>query len=59
MSLEQARSARILFWSVFILDRCWSFGIGLPFAISEEDIDIPLPEPVGLLSTAICIWPFY
>jgi hypothetical protein len=55
MQLEQAQSARLLFWSVFILDRCWSFGTGLPFAISEEEIDIPVPEPVGFLSIAMCI----
>ncbi|KAH8704226.1 fungal-specific transcription factor domain-containing protein [Talaromyces proteolyticus] len=45
MSPEDADSARILFWSIFTLDRRWSFGTGLPFAIQEEDIDSSLPEP--------------
>jgi hypothetical protein len=41
-----SRAALVLFWSVFALDRRWSFGTGLPFSIQEEDIDISLPEPV-------------
>ncbi|KAK5995172.1 putative transcriptional regulatory protein [Cladobotryum mycophilum] len=45
MSNEDSSSARILFWSVFALDRRWSFGAGLPFTIQEEDIDPMLPEP--------------
>ncbi|KAL9600233.1 MAG: hypothetical protein Q9179_003275 [Wetmoreana sp. 5 TL-2023] len=36
-----------LFWSIFVLDRRWSFGTGLPFAIQDEDIDPLLPEPDG------------
>lgn len=35
-----------LFWSIFVLDRRWSFGTGLPFAIQDADIDPHLPEPV-------------
>ncbi|KAL8849644.1 MAG: hypothetical protein Q9221_005411 [Calogaya cf. arnoldii] len=34
-----------LFWSIFVLDRRWSFGTGLPFAIQDGDIDPSLPEP--------------
>ncbi|KAG5297636.1 fungal specific transcription factor domain-containing protein [Histoplasma ohiense] len=34
-----------LFWSVYSLDRRWSFGMGLPFIIQDEDIDASLPEP--------------
>ncbi|KAI4284984.1 MAG: hypothetical protein L6R38_000999 [Xanthoria sp. 2 TBL-2021] len=34
-----------LFWSIFVLDRRWSFGTGLPFAIQDADIDPSLPEP--------------
>ncbi|KAI4214508.1 MAG: hypothetical protein LQ351_002925 [Letrouitia transgressa] len=34
-----------LFWSIFVLDRRWSFGTGLPFAIQDADIDPHLPEP--------------
>ncbi|KAK2788951.1 hypothetical protein FQN52_006484 [Onygenales sp. PD_12] len=33
------------FWSVYCLDRRWSFGMGLPFVIQDEDIDSSLPEP--------------
>ena len=35
-----------LFWSIYILDRRWSFGTGMPFAIQDADIDPLLPEPV-------------
>lgn len=38
-----------LFWSVYSLDRRWSFGMGLPFIIQDEDIDASLPEPVSSL----------
>ncbi|OAX82889.1 hypothetical protein ACJ72_02757 [Emergomyces africanus] len=34
-----------LFWSVYSLDRRWSFGMGLPFSLQDEDIDLSLPEP--------------
>ncbi|KAL8915764.1 MAG: hypothetical protein Q9172_006688 [Xanthocarpia lactea] len=36
-----------LFWSIFVLDRRWSFGTGLPFAIQDADIDPSLPETDG------------
>lgn len=35
-----------LFWSIYVLDRRWSFGTGMPFAIQDSDIDPSLPEPV-------------
>lgn len=31
-----------------MLDRRWSFGTGLPFAIQDADIDPLLPEPVRI-----------
>lgn len=34
------------FWSVYVLDRRWSFGTGLPFVLQDADIDPNLPEPV-------------
>lgn len=34
-----------LFWCIYVLDRKWSFGTGLPFAIQDSDIDTNLPEP--------------
>lgn len=36
-----------VFWSVYILDRRWSLGTGLPFGIQDEDIDPNLPGPVS------------
>ncbi|KAI9801953.1 MAG: hypothetical protein M1825_003008 [Sarcosagium campestre] len=34
-----------LFWSIFCLDRRWSFGTGMPFALQDADIDPLLPKP--------------
>ncbi|PYH81322.1 fungal-specific transcription factor domain protein [Aspergillus uvarum CBS 121591] len=34
-----------LFWCIYVLDRKWSFGTGLPFAIQDADMDTNLPEP--------------
>ncbi|EKD16060.1 putative fungal specific transcription factor [Drepanopeziza brunnea f. sp. 'multigermtubi' MB_m1] len=43
---EQERSEAIrLFWSIYVLDRRWSFGTGMPFALQDADIDPNLPEP--------------
>ncbi|KAL8814952.1 MAG: hypothetical protein Q9223_005870 [Gallowayella weberi] len=44
---EERAWALKLFWSIFVLDRRWSFGTGLPFAIQDADIDPLLPEPDG------------
>ena len=45
---EEERSRVIrLFWSIFVLDRRWSFGTGMPFALQDADIDPGLPEPVS------------
>jgi hypothetical protein len=38
--------ATILFWSIYVLDRRWGFGIGLPFVIHETDLDPMLLKPV-------------
>ncbi|OJJ51535.1 hypothetical protein ASPZODRAFT_57563 [Penicilliopsis zonata CBS 506.65] len=35
-----------LWWCIYLLDRKWSFGTGLPFAIQDSDMDGNLPEPV-------------
>lgn len=35
-----------LFWSIYVLDRRWSMGTGMPFALQDADIDPNLPEPV-------------
>ena len=37
--------AILLFWSVYVLDRRWSFGTGMPFALQDADIDPLLPRP--------------
>ncbi|KIW46959.1 uncharacterized protein PV06_02578 [Exophiala oligosperma] len=34
-----------IFWTVYALDRRWSFGTGMPFALQDADIDPNLPEP--------------
>lgn len=42
------RSAAIrTFWSIYVLDRRWSFGTGMPFALQDTDIDPNLPKPVS------------
>ncbi|KAK7554926.1 fungal-specific transcription factor domain-containing protein [Phyllosticta citricarpa] len=45
-SEEKERNAVLrLFWSVYVLDRRWAFGTGLPFALNDADIDPHLPKP--------------
>ncbi|KAI0538693.1 fungal-specific transcription factor domain-containing protein [Xylaria digitata] len=41
---HQEKASRI-FWCIYALDRRWSFGIGLSFALNDRDIDPELPEP--------------
>lgn len=38
-----------VFWSVYVLDRRWSFGTGMSFALSDTDIDSSLPKPVSII----------
>jgi len=45
---EYLQAIRI-FWTVYALDRRWSFGTGLPFALQDDDIDQALPDPVRAL----------
>ena len=42
---EYLNAVRV-FWIVYALDRRWSFGSGMPFALQDSDIDPLLPEPV-------------
>ncbi|KAF1956396.1 hypothetical protein CC80DRAFT_525837 [Byssothecium circinans] len=42
----QATAIR-LFWVVYVLDRRWSLGTGMPFALQDSDIDQNLPKPDG------------
>jgi hypothetical protein len=43
------------FWCVYVLDRRWSFGTGLPFALPDTDIDPELPEPADDFSYLRCL----
>ena len=36
-----------LFWCIYCLDRRWSLGTGLPFAIQDADMDVELPKIVS------------
>ncbi|CAD0096973.1 unnamed protein product, partial [Aureobasidium vineae] len=47
MDEEQRTMATLTFWSVYCLDRRWSFGTGMPFALQDSDIDPNLPKPVS------------
>tara|TARA_R110002003_G_scaffold198_25_gene15629 strand:+ start:41172 stop:41477 length:306 start_codon:yes stop_codon:yes gene_type:complete len=42
---EQAAAIRT-FWCIYVLDRRWSFGTGMPFALQDTDIDPNIPKPV-------------
>ncbi|KAK5134963.1 hypothetical protein LTR08_005915 [Meristemomyces frigidus] len=46
MQDDSERSETVmLFWSIYVLDRRWSLGTGMPFALQDADIDISLPKP--------------
>ncbi|KAK3986937.1 hypothetical protein QBC44DRAFT_247160 [Cladorrhinum sp. PSN332] len=47
---QQQTAAVCLFWCVYTLDRRWSLGTGLSFALVGRDIDPELPEPVSFHS---------
>ncbi|KAJ4341760.1 hypothetical protein N0V95_007114 [Ascochyta clinopodiicola] len=42
---EERKLAVQVFWVVYELDRRWSFGTSLSFALNDRDIDTQLPEP--------------
>ncbi|KAI0438013.1 putative fungal-specific transcription factor [Xylaria telfairii] len=42
---EARHLATRIFWCVYVLDRRWSFGTSLSFALVDRDIDPELPEP--------------
>jgi hypothetical protein len=46
---EERSWATKLFWSIYVLDRRWSMGTGMPFAVQDLDIDPSLPEPVSAI----------
>ena len=41
-----------LFWCIYVLDRRWSLGVGMPFALHDLDIDPDLPRPVRTSSSS-------
>ncbi|EUC37663.1 hypothetical protein COCCADRAFT_85149 [Bipolaris zeicola 26-R-13] len=41
---EDQASAIRMFWTIYVLDRRWSFGTGMPFALQDADID-NVPKP--------------
>src|ERR1700761_381575 len=46
MQDEDERAETVcLFWAIYVLDRRWSFGTGMPFALQDQDIDHMLPKP--------------
>jgi hypothetical protein len=46
---EERNTAIRTFWTVHILDRRWSFGTGMPFALQDADVDPNTPKPVSLV----------
>lgn len=52
---EECSWAIKLFWSIYVLDRRWSFGTGMPFALQDADIDPLLPEPVSVGSVHLTL----
>lgn len=51
LNSDRTRAQKIL-WSAYTLDRRWSSGTGLPFAILESDIDYAFDTPVRGFSMA-------
>ncbi|KAF1814220.1 hypothetical protein P152DRAFT_506163 [Eremomyces bilateralis CBS 781.70] len=43
---ERAVATRV-FWSMYVLDKRWSFGCGLPFAMQDFDVDPRVLQPDG------------
>ncbi len=46
LSTFDVEMRRRVFWSCYLLDRHISIAIGRPFAISDQDIDCPLPADI-------------
>lgn len=53
---EERQSATVLFWSLYVLDRRWSFGTGMPFALQDADIDSLLPKTVRQSPNVHSMW---
>ncbi|KAH8664391.1 fungal-specific transcription factor domain-containing protein [Xylariales sp. PMI_506] len=52
---EHRSQAIRVFWCVYVLDRRWSFGTGLSFALIDRDIDPQLPQPPSDLKYFRCL----
>ncbi|KAH7110169.1 fungal-specific transcription factor domain-containing protein [Dactylonectria macrodidyma] len=52
---DSRRLAIRVFWCVYVLDRRWSFGTSLSFALIDKDIDSELPEPDAEFSCLKCM----
>lgn len=60
MENEQDRKNAInTFWSAYVLDRRWSFGVGLPFVVHDDKIDPRLPYPVSILKLSQYVPPLF
>lgn len=46
-NFAERRHAITLFWTVYVLERRWSFGTGLPYSIHDADVDQSQNETVG------------
>ncbi|KAI1361667.1 fungal-specific transcription factor domain-containing protein [Xylaria arbuscula] len=46
---EQRNLAVNTFWSAYVLDRRWAFSAGLPYVMTDEEIDPDLPSPYPFL----------
>jgi hypothetical protein len=44
-NLPDRYRANVLLWSIYVLDRRWSFGTGLPFVMQDADLDPDLLKP--------------
>ena len=44
---NERSSAVRLFWSIYVLDRRWAFGTGMPFVLQDADLDPTLDKPVS------------
>lgn len=43
---RERKDVQTLFWSIYILDQCWSLHLGFEPASRRGDPEIGIPEPV-------------
>ena len=53
--LDSRRLATRVFWCVYVLDRRWSFGTSLSFALVDKDVDPDLPKPVSPVTITVVV----